>query len=147
MAWEKKKVWVVTIYLADKDEEGEDINWSSPSEEYFADTYQEAEKMKQRFLAGEDECYGDLIEDVLISDDMEEREFWKSDKLDEMMRRAGEIIRNKNLDGQQKDEKLAALMTELEGEYNIPLLKNPQWEDENPKLYKAYKAISDMREL
>ncbi len=73
---EKRKVYVVTIFLKDQDEEGEPLNWSSPSEEYFAGTYEEAEKLRDKFLAGEDEYYGDLIEDCWISDEPEEREFY-----------------------------------------------------------------------
>lgn len=74
MTWKKRMVWVVTIWLKEEDEDGETINWSHPNEEYYADTFEEAEKMKARFLAGQDEYYGDLVEDVCISDDKEERE-------------------------------------------------------------------------
>ena len=134
MAWEKKMVYVVTAFFKDD-------CYSSPSEEFITDTWEEAVKLQKELQADED------YDEVFISDEKEEREVWKSDKLDEMVRRAGEIIRNKNLNGQQKDEKLADLLTELECDYNIPLLKNPEWESANPKLYKTYKAISDMREL
>lgn len=75
--WEKKKYWIVTIWLKDKDEDGEPINWSKAHEEYFAETYEEAEKLKEKFLNGEDEWYGNLVEDCIISDEMEEREVWK----------------------------------------------------------------------
>ena len=74
--WKKKKVWVVTVFLADTDEDGEPLNWISPREEYFADTYEAAMEMKEKFLIGEDAYYGDLIEDAVISDEPEEREFW-----------------------------------------------------------------------
>jgi len=77
MAWEKKKVYVITIILADVDEEGEPLNWTHPTEEYFADTLEEAESKKEYFMQGKDPFYGDLIEDCLISDEKEEREFWK----------------------------------------------------------------------
>lgn len=73
---EKKDVYVVTIFLKDKDEEGEDLNWSNSSEEYYANTYEEAQKMKEKFMSGQHEYYGDLIEDCFISDEMEEREFY-----------------------------------------------------------------------
>ncbi len=76
--WEKKMVYVVKIYLKEEDEEGNPINWTSPSEEYYADTLEEAERMKERFLSGRDNYYGDLIEDVWISDEKEEREFLKN---------------------------------------------------------------------
>ena len=75
--WEKRMVWVVTIWLKEEDGEGEPLNWSSLSEEYYADTLGEAEEMKARFLSGQDEYYGDWIEDVLISDEKEERELLK----------------------------------------------------------------------
>ncbi len=76
--WEKKMVYVVKIYLKEEDEEGNPINWTSSSEEYYADTLEEAEKMKERFLSGRDNYYGDLIEDVWISDEKEAREFLKN---------------------------------------------------------------------
>ncbi len=75
--WEKKMVYVVTIWLKEEDDQGEPLNWSSPSEEYYANTLEEAEQMKERFLSGRDKFYGDLIEDVWISDEKEEREFLK----------------------------------------------------------------------
>lgn len=73
---EKRKVYVVTAWLKEEDEEGEPLNWSSTHEEYYADTLEEAEKLKERLLSGQDEYYGDWIEDVWISDEMEEREFF-----------------------------------------------------------------------
>lgn len=77
MAWEKKEVYVVTISLKNIDEDGEELNWSDPFEEFFADTLGEAEQMRETFLAGEDECYGNLVENCYISDQKEEREFSK----------------------------------------------------------------------
>lgn len=76
--FEKKKVYVVTAWLKEADEEGTPLNWSSSDVEYFADTLEEAEKLKEHLLAGNDEYYGDWIEDVWISDEMEEREFFVS---------------------------------------------------------------------
>ncbi len=75
--WEKRMVYVVTVWLREEDEEGEPLNWSSPSEEFYADTLEEAEQMKERFLSGQDGLYGDLIEEVWISDEKEERELFK----------------------------------------------------------------------
>ena len=75
--WEKRMVWVVTVWLKEEDEEGEPLNWWSSSEEYYADTLEKAEEMKARFLSGQDEYYGDFIEDVWISDEKEERELLK----------------------------------------------------------------------
>lgn len=73
---EKKKVYVITAWLKEEDEEGEPLNFSSTHEEYYADTLKEAEEIKERLLSGQDEYYGDWIEDVWISDEMEEREFY-----------------------------------------------------------------------
>lgn len=61
-----KKVWVVTAWFADYEE----LNYTSPSEDFFADTYREAEQLKEKLL--EDPLY----EDVTIGDDPEERDFW-----------------------------------------------------------------------
>lgn len=76
MAWVNKKKWVVTIWLADQDEEGHPLNWSSPSENYYADTYEEAEKLKADFLAGKDNYYGNLVEDCEISEKPEDVVLW-----------------------------------------------------------------------
>ncbi len=75
--FEKRKVYVVTIFLKDEDENGEPLNWSFPSEEYYASTLEDAEKMREMFLTGQDKYYGDLVEDCYISDEPEERELLK----------------------------------------------------------------------
>ena len=62
----KKMVWIVTAWFRDFENTG----YSEPSEIFFADTYPEAEKMKQELL--DDPEY----EDVWISDVPEEREFY-----------------------------------------------------------------------
>lgn len=72
---EKRNVYVVTIWLKEEDEKGEPLNWSSPSEEYYANTLEEAQILKEKFMSGKDEYYGDMIDDCWISDEMEEREF------------------------------------------------------------------------
>lgn len=74
--YEKKEVYVVTIWLKEQDNEGNPLNWSSPSEEYYADTYEQAQRMKENFLSGQSDYYGDLVEDCRISDEREEREFY-----------------------------------------------------------------------
>lgn len=71
----KKSMYIITICLKDRDEDGEEINWSNPTEEYYANTKEEAIEMKRKFLSGEDKFYGSLIEDCIISDEKEEREF------------------------------------------------------------------------
>lgn len=79
MAWEKKEVYVITLLLIDKDEDGEKIKESDFFEDCFANTLEEAEQMKEKFLAGKDEFYGDLVQGCYISDHKEEREFWVHD--------------------------------------------------------------------
>ena len=75
--WEKRKVWVITAFLADEDEDGEDMGWSEPLVEYYADTYEEALEKQEQLLSGMDEFYGNLVEHCTISDEPEEREFLK----------------------------------------------------------------------
>ena len=71
----KKSVYVVTVWLKEEDADGNPLNWSSPSEDYYADTYEQAQRMKEKFMSGQNEDYGDLVEDCWISDEMKEREF------------------------------------------------------------------------
>lgn len=66
MAWKKKMVYVVTAWIADFEESG----YLDPSEEFFADTWEEALQKKAELL--EDPEY----EDVWISDEKVEKEFW-----------------------------------------------------------------------
>ncbi len=35
-------------------------------------------------------------------------------------------------DGAMRDYRLAALMTDMEGAFNVPTLKNDEWESANP---------------
>ncbi len=80
--YEKREVYVVTVWLKEEDEEGNPLNWSGNYEEYYADTLEQAEKMKQDFLDGKDPYYGDIVEDCWISDEKEERELltWKAEQ-------------------------------------------------------------------
>ena len=71
----KKSVYVVTIWLKEEDAEGSPLNWSSPSEDYYADTYEQAQQLKEKFMSGQHEDYGDLVEDCWISDEKKEIEF------------------------------------------------------------------------
>lgn len=73
--YEKKSVYVVTVWLKEEDSEGNPLNWTDPSEEYYADTYEQAQELKEKFMSGQDEYYGNLVEDCWISDGKEEREF------------------------------------------------------------------------
>ena len=63
MAWVQEEVYVLTAFFKDD-------SYSDPSEEFFAKTFEEAEKKQAELL--EDDEY----EDVLISDEKQEREFW-----------------------------------------------------------------------
>lgn len=80
MAWVKKEVWPVTVWLAEKDEDGKPLDWGSPSETFYAKTHEEAEQMKAKFLAGKDEYYGDYVEGCDIGDEMVEKEFWEDER-------------------------------------------------------------------
>ena len=133
MSWVKKEVYVVTAWFKDD-------SYSSPSESFFADTLEEAERKKEELL--EDPTY----EDVWISDEPEEHEFWRStvyDFLDEAER----TNKSLTLDEDQKARKLAELMTYMEIKYGIPLLRNPEWESRNAEVIEVYRAISNMRNL
>ena len=68
-------------------------------------------------------------------------------RLVDLEKRAEEIIGNTSLTPYQKDVSLAALMTEMEGQYGVPILKDSQWESENKEIFEVYKKISDMRSL
>ena len=77
---EKKSVYVVTICLKEEDAEGNPLNWSSLYEDYYADTYEDAQQLKEKFMSGQDEYYGNLVEDCWISDEKKEIEFIVPDK-------------------------------------------------------------------
>ena len=62
--WEKRLVYIVTAWFKDD-------SYSSPSEEFVAETYEEAERLRDELLLD------DEYEDVWISDEPEEREMWK----------------------------------------------------------------------
>jgi hypothetical protein len=54
---------------------------------------------------------------------------------------------DKNLTQHGKDVALANLMTTMEQHYQIPMLRNPEWEARNPEVIVVYRAISDLRKL
>ena len=66
MAWKKKMVYTITAWIANYEESG----YAYPSETFYRGTLEEAEALKARLL--EDPEY----ENVWISDEKEEREFW-----------------------------------------------------------------------
>lgn len=102
--FEKREVYVVTIWLKEEDEEGNPLNWSGSSEEYYAETLEQAEKMKQDFLDGKDPYYGDLVEDCWISDEKEERELlvWKDEQKVQKKPQERTSVVNKLQDAREK---------------------------------------------
>lgn len=56
-----------------------------------------------------------------------------------------EKIMFSNIAPYERAVKLAALMTRMEGEYSIPMLKNPEWEKDNKKVIALYRKISRSR--
>lgn len=61
-----KNVWIVTCWFRDFENSG----YTSPSEEFHADTYAEAEQMKNELMEHPE------YESVEISEASEEREFY-----------------------------------------------------------------------
>ncbi len=68
--YKKSEVYVITGFFRDFEETGYD----SPSQVFYADTLEEAEKMKTELEAT------DEYEEVIISEDPEIREFWVGKK-------------------------------------------------------------------
>lgn len=49
--------------------------------------------------------------------------------------------------GAMRDYRLAALMTDMEGAFNVPTLKNDEWESANPAVADLYREVSKARGL
>lgn len=49
--------------------------------------------------------------------------------------------------GAMRDYRLAALMTDMEGAFNVPTLKNDEWEASNPEVIELYREVSQARGL
>lgn len=49
--------------------------------------------------------------------------------------------------GDERDYRLAALMTELERKYRIPTFESKQWESANPTVAELYREVSYARAL
>ncbi|MEC1387351.1 hypothetical protein [Aerococcus viridans] len=64
--------------------------------------------------------------------------------LTEINRRYEEIMQA-DVSDYYKTVKLAELMTEMEAEYRIPMLKKPEWEEKNRKVISLYRKISRSR--
>ncbi|WP_416149461.1 hypothetical protein ACM26V_00225 [Salipaludibacillus sp. HK11] len=56
-----------------------------------------------------------------------------------------EVIMNSSDAKHVKVIKLASLMTDMEGFFSIPMLRNENWERENPKVIALYRKISISR--
>ena len=66
--------------------------------------------------------------------------------LGQFNKRYEEIIHS-NLSSNRKAVKLADLMTELEAEFKIPMVRNEKWEQENRAVIALYRKISMSRDL
>jgi len=47
----------------------------------------------------------------------------------------------------KREIRLGELMTEMEGVFKIPALKNTPWEEENPQVIELYRKVSYSRNL
>lgn len=68
----------------------------------------------------------------------------KVKRLKEFENQFKEIIK---CDDQRKDIRLSKLMTEMEREFGIPILKNEEWEKNNKSVVALYRKISMSRSL
>lgn len=66
------------------------------------------------------------------------------ESLDKIMERAKEIVESQK-SNYQKDIELAEVLTEMEDEYMIPMLRDPEWESKHPNVIDTYRKISSMR--
>jgi hypothetical protein len=64
-------------------------------------------------------------------------------KLSEYHQRYEQIMKMEP--GRERDRLLAELMTMMEKEYRIPLLRDPEWEKKNRKVIALYRKISMSR--
>jgi hypothetical protein len=65
-------------------------------------------------------------------------------KLVELNRQYEDIIHS-NRSKNQKDKELANLMSKMEQIFNIPAIKNHEWEEENKAVIALYRIISRSR--
>jgi hypothetical protein len=56
-----------------------------------------------------------------------------------------ENIMHSNLSADKKTRMLSELMTQMEGEFSIPMLRKPEWENQNRKVIALYRKISRSR--
>lgn len=69
------------------------------------------------------------------------------DKLICFLEKATAITDDPHMNQEQKDVRIAGLMTDMERRYEIPMLRNEQWEKDNSYVISVYRKISDMRKL
>jgi len=58
-----------------------------------------------------------------------------------------EKILHSGLSEDQKTMEYSSLMTEMEHEFKIPIIRDPEWERENRKIIALYRKISMSRKL
>jgi hypothetical protein len=58
-----------------------------------------------------------------------------------------EILHSSDLNSKEKTMELADLMTDMEYEFKIPMLRNEEWEKDNKKVIALYRKISMSRDL
>ena len=58
-----------------------------------------------------------------------------------------QILHLENLSEDEKDRRYAALMTEMENEFNIPMLRKAEFEEENRAIIALYRKISLSRSI
>ncbi|MFV8830136.1 hypothetical protein [Alkalihalobacterium sp. APHAB7] len=66
--------------------------------------------------------------------------------LTELNKRYEELLKE-NVSESIRSKKLADLMTEMEGIYKIPMLRNEAWERDNRKVIALYRKISRSRDI
>lgn len=69
---------------------------------------------------------------------------FKLENLSKFERKYNNIMES-DLDQNDKDHKLAALMTDMERQYNIPLLNDENWNNEHKEIIKLYRIIGNSR--
>lgn len=58
-----------------------------------------------------------------------------------------ESLIKSNKSNNEKSHQLSELMTEMEKEFEIPILKNQEWEEENKAVTALYRKMSISRDL
>lgn len=58
-----------------------------------------------------------------------------------------ESILHSDLSDKEKSRKFARLMTDMEKEFNIPVIKDEEWEKQNKPVVALYRKISMTRSL